>query len=311
MLPPQALRQPDQVNRRTADHDLGQWFPPNTGSRCFASLAAPVILPGRARRAKGAEMAWRIGVDIGGTFTDVALVDEGSGRIGVVKLLTTPDDFSRAVVDGLAAGLAREAVGAAEVARLAHATTIITNALFEKKGARTGLVTTRGFRDLLELRRSSRADLYDLLQDPPDVLVPRRRRFEITERIGAAGEIVTPLAEDEIDAIAAAIRAAELDTVAVALLFSFLNDAHERRVGERLRALGESGQVVCITHLAPVASLAGTHFRVIKESAGGATVARVDAVTEAAREAEIVRMLGADGDDEAAGRHARDLLTAA
>jgi DNA repair protein RecN (Recombination protein N) len=84
-----------------------------------------------------------------------------------------------------------------------------------------------------------------------------------------------------------------------------------RRVGERLRALGESGQVVCITHLAPVASLAGTHFRVIKESAGGATVARVDAVTEAAREAEIVRMLGADGDDEAAGRHARDLLTAA
>jgi DNA repair protein RecN (Recombination protein N) len=84
-----------------------------------------------------------------------------------------------------------------------------------------------------------------------------------------------------------------------------------RRVGERLRALGESGQVVCITHLAQVASLAGTHFRVVKEAADGATVARVDAVTEAAREAEIVRMLGADGGDEAAGRHARDLLAAA
>jgi N-methylhydantoinase A len=181
-------------------------------------------------------MAWRIGVDIGGTFTDVALVDEASGRIGLVKLLTTPDDFSRAVIAGLTAGIEREAVDPGEVALLAHATTIVTNALFEKKGARTGLVTTRGFRDLLELRRSSRADLYDLFQDPPDILVPRRWRFEITERIGAAGEVVTPLAENEIDGIIAAIRAAGLESVAVALLFPFLNDTHERRLGERLRA---------------------------------------------------------------------------
>jgi N-methylhydantoinase A len=181
-------------------------------------------------------MAWRIGVDIGGTFTDVALVDEASGRIGLVKLLTTPDDFSRAVVAGLTRGIEREAIDPAQVALLAHATTIVTNALFEKKGARTGLVTTRGFRDLLELRRSSRADLYDLFQDAPELLVPRRWRFEITERIGAAGEVVTKLAEDEIDGLAAAIRAAGLETVAVALLFSFLNDAHERRLGERLRS---------------------------------------------------------------------------
>ncbi|MGD9614845.1 MAG: hydantoinase/oxoprolinase family protein [Alphaproteobacteria bacterium] len=181
-------------------------------------------------------MAWRIGVDIGGTFTDVALVDEASGRIGLVKLLTTPDDFSRAVVAGLKSGLEREVIDPAAVTLLAHATTIVTNALFEKKGARTGLVTTRGFRDLLELRRSSRADLYDLFQDPPDMLVPRRWRFEITERVGAAGEIVTPLAEDEIDGVISAIRAAELESVAVGLLFSFLNDTHERRLGERLRA---------------------------------------------------------------------------
>jgi N-methylhydantoinase A len=180
--------------------------------------------------------AWRIGVDIGGTFTDVALVNEASGRIGIVKLLTTPDDLSRAVIAGLGAGLERERIAPAGVALLAHATTIVTNALFEKKGARTGLVTTRGFRDLLELRRSSRADLYDLLQDAPDVLVPRRWRFEVSERIGAEGEVVTPLAEDEIEGLVAAIRAAEVDTVAVCLLFSFLNDAHERRLGERLRA---------------------------------------------------------------------------
>src|SRR5437868_3546194 len=181
-------------------------------------------------------MAWRVGVDIGGTFTDVVLIDEASGRIRIVKLPTTPADFSAAVLDGLRRGLGEEAIAPAAVGLLAHATTVVTNALFEKKGARAGLVTTRGFRDLLELRRSSRADLYDLMQDPPDVLVPRRWRFEVTERIDAAGQVVTPLAEDEIDGLVAAIREAGLNTVAVSLLFSFLNDAHERRLGGRLRA---------------------------------------------------------------------------
>ena len=104
-------------------------------------------------------MAWRIGVDIGGTFTDVAAIDEASGRIGIVKLLTTPDDFSRAVVDGLRRIIEREGIAPAEVALLAHATTVVTNALFEKRGACAGLVTTRGFRDILELRRSSRMEL--------------------------------------------------------------------------------------------------------------------------------------------------------
>src|SRR5690242_17901242 len=157
-------------------------------------------------------------------------------RIGLVKLLTTPDDFSNAVIAGLASGIKCEEIDPGEVTLLAHATTVVTNALFEKKGARAGLVTTRGFRDILELRRSSRADLYDLFQDPPDVLVPRRWRFEVTERIGAQGEIVTPLAENEIAGLVAEIREAELETVAVSLLFSFLNDAHERRMGELLRA---------------------------------------------------------------------------
>jgi N-methylhydantoinase A len=178
---------------------------------------------------------WRIGIDIGGTFTDVALVDEATGRIAVAKVSTTPGDFGQAVIDGIGQGLAAEAIAPAQVALLAHATTVVTNALLEKKGARCGFIATRGFRDLLELRRSSRADLYDLLQDAPDVLVPRRFRYEITERIGAQGEIVTPLAEDEIPALVEAIRSAELQTVAVSLLFSFLNDAHERRLGAALR----------------------------------------------------------------------------
>jgi N-methylhydantoinase A len=128
---------------------------------------------------------WRIGIDIGGTFTDVALVDEASGGIAVAKVSTTPGDFGQGVIDGIRQGLGAEAIAPANVVLLAHATTVVTNALLEKKGARCGFIATRGFRDLLELRRSSRADLYDLLQDAPDVLVPRRFRFEITERVGA------------------------------------------------------------------------------------------------------------------------------
>jgi len=180
-------------------------------------------------------MAWRVGVDIGGTFTDVAMVEEATGRIGIAKVLTTPQDFSQGVIEGIRQGLARENIAAADVSLLAHATTVVTNALLEHKGARAGLVTTRGFRDVLELRRSARADLYDLFQDGPAILVPRRWRFEITERIDAQGAVVTPLAEAEIEDVIARIEAAKLEAVAVCFLFSFLNDRHERIVGERLR----------------------------------------------------------------------------
>jgi N-methylhydantoinase A len=189
----------------------------------------------RSGGAKGLAMAWRIGVDIGGTFTDVVLVEEETGHIGVAKVATTPRDFAEGVVEGLRRGLAGHGIDPADVSLVSHATTIVTNALLEKKGARAGFVTTRGFRDVLELRRSSRADLYDLFQDPPAVLVPRRWRFEVTERLDAQGQVVTPLDEAEIDAVIAAIRDAGLETVGVSFLFSFLNDAHERRVGERLR----------------------------------------------------------------------------
>jgi N-methylhydantoinase A len=181
-------------------------------------------------------MAWRIGIDIGGTFTDVALVEEDTGRIAITKLPTTPHDFGQAVIDGIRQGLDANRIDPADVSLLSHATTVVTNALLEHKGARAGFIATRGFRDILELRRSSRADLYDLLQDAPAVLVPRRWRFEITERIDAQGEVVTPLAEDELPALVEAIRNAGLQTVAVSFLFSFLNDVHERRIGQALRA---------------------------------------------------------------------------
>src|SRR5262249_8807417 len=170
-------------------------------------------------------MAWRIGVDIGGTFTDVALVDESSGRIGVAKVPTTPADLAEGVLDALTSAMRRYEVAPAEVGLLSHATTVVTNAILEEKGARAALITTRGFRDVGGVRRWARADLYDLFQDPPSTLIPRRRRFEITERVGADGAVVTPLVERDLEALVAALKAARVEAIAVALLFSFLNPA--------------------------------------------------------------------------------------
>jgi N-methylhydantoinase A len=127
--------------------------------------------------------------------------------------------------------MSRYGVVPTEVGLLSHATTVVTNAILQESGARAALITTRGFRDVLELRRSARADLYDLFQDAPATLIPRRRRFEITERIGADGVVVTPLAEDEISGVIGALRSARVDAVAISLVFSFLNPEHERRLG--------------------------------------------------------------------------------
>lgn len=179
---------------------------------------------------------WRIGVDIGGTFTDVAIVDEATGKLGIAKTATTPQDFGQGVLNALQDAIAEYGIVADQVGLLSHATTIVTNALLEEKGVRAALITTRGFRDVLELRRSARADLYDLFQEPPAVLISRTNRFEITERISAEGEVVTPLALDEIDGLIEKIKAQKVEAIAVTLLFSFLNREHERVLGERLRA---------------------------------------------------------------------------
>ena len=181
-------------------------------------------------------MSWRLGVDIGGTFTDVVLAEEGGGRIAVVKVSTTPRDFARGVLDALATALAGHDLAPADVGFLAHATTVVTNALLEGKGARTALITTRGFRDVLELRRSARSALYDLFQDAPAVLVPRHHRLEVTERVDAQGAVVEPLREEDVDDTIDFIKRHDIEAVAVSLLFSFLNDTHERAIGTRLRA---------------------------------------------------------------------------
>lgn len=178
---------------------------------------------------------WRIGVDIGGTFTDVAIVNEETGALGIAKTATTPRDFGQGVINGLQDAIGEYKIDTERVSLLSHATTIVTNALLEEKGVKAALITTRGFKDVLELRRSARADLYDLFQDPPSVLIPRHRRYEITERISAEGEIVVPLAADEIDELVVELKREKVEAVAITLLFSFLNGEHERKLGERIR----------------------------------------------------------------------------
>src|SRR5262249_45151780 len=151
------------------------------------------------------------------------------------KVPSTPGDLAQGVLRGLEMAMDRYRIAATEVGLLSHATTVVTNAILEEKGARAALITTRGFRDVLELRRSARPRLYDLFQDAPATLIPRRRRYEISERIGADGAVVTPLAEREIDELIAALKRARIEAIAVSLLFSFLKPEHERRLGDRLR----------------------------------------------------------------------------
>ncbi|HEV8322598.1 MAG TPA: hydantoinase/oxoprolinase family protein [Myxococcota bacterium] len=199
----------------------------------------------------------RIGIDVGGTFTDIVGIDDRSGRILLEKVPTTPGDLARGVLDGIARLLAAPDGGATAgvtPSEFVHGTTIGTNALIERKGARTGLVTTRGFRDVLEIGRVQRpaAGLYDFDVDNPPPLVPRRRRVEVDERVGSRGEVVRPLDEASARVAAETLRAQEVASVAVSFLFSFLHPAHERRVGEVLReVLGPRVHVSLSSEVAP------------------------------------------------------------
>jgi N-methylhydantoinase A len=184
-------------------------------------------------------MSVRVGIDVGGTFTDLVAVDSASGVVRSRKVLTTPEAPARGVLAGLQA-LAPEA------ASIAHGTTIVTNAIVEGRHAPTALVTTRGFRDVLEIARQSRVELYRLDVPPrPAPLVPRHLRFEVTERVLADGRVPTPLAEDELPALTAALRESGVQAVAVCLLHAYAHPAHEAR----LRAALE-GQVpfVSVSH---------------------------------------------------------------
>ncbi len=180
-------------------------------------------------------MGLRLGVDIGGTFTDLALVDEDSGRQTTFKVSSTPSDYSTAVVDAIKALSTDHGIAPSSLTFLSHATTVVTNAILESKGARAALITTDGFRDVLEIRRQSRAKLYDIFQPPPQVIIPRHLRLEVSERVDAYGDIYKPLDESELAPIVAFLKAHEVKAIAVSLLFSFLNPVHEQAIGKILR----------------------------------------------------------------------------
>ncbi len=194
---------------------------------------------------------YRLGVDIGGTFTDVVLLgDEGS--VHTAKVLSTPDDYARGVVDGAVALLEACAVRGDEIAGVVHASTVASNTVLEGLGARTALVTTKGFRDVLEMRRLRIPVLYDIQYQSPEPLVPRRLRYEVTERIGPRGETWTELDEDAVREVAEEIRRADVEAVAIALLHSYADDAHERRVEEIVReAVGDDVYVTRSSEILP------------------------------------------------------------
>jgi N-methylhydantoinase A len=176
--------------------------------------------------------ATRLGVDIGGTFTDVVL--ETAGGRHSAKVLTTYAAPENAIVDGMRqvctkAGIAPEAIG-----QIIHGTTLATNALIERRGARTALITTQGFRDVIEMRTESRFEQYDLNLELPDPLLPRQMRHTVAERVDATGAILIPLARADIETVVDAIAEQGVESIAVGLIHSYLNDAHERLIRDVL-----------------------------------------------------------------------------
>ena len=173
---------------------------------------------------------WRVGVDSGGTFTDICMVEEATGELQVWKVSSTPDDPSRAIANGVAEGLSSAAKAKpADTIYFGHGTTVATNALIQHRGVKTGLITTDGFRDLLEIGRQRRPHLYDLQCDKPPMLITRDLRFEVPERLRHDGRIETPLDEAAVRDAARKLNAAGAKAIAICFLYSYVDPRHEAR----------------------------------------------------------------------------------
>jgi N-methylhydantoinase A len=176
-------------------------------------------------------MSYRLGIDIGGTFTDFALIGEESGTKAIHKQLTTPEDPSRCVMEGIQSLLSLQKISLRQVSALVHGTTLVTNAVIERKGAVTGMITTNGFRDVLDMGRERRYDLFDLRLVFPEPLIPRGLRLEVEERIRYDGEVVFPLNLGNLrETIYQLLRRHKIESLAVCFLHSYINPVHEQKV---------------------------------------------------------------------------------
>jgi N-methylhydantoinase A len=206
-------------------------------------------------RSEGQEMKTgtqiRIGVDIGGTFTDLVL-HRDSAPMFVEKVLTTPRDPSIAMHEGIAKLLTRANLRLSNVDLIVHGTTLVGNAILERRGAKTGMVTTRGFRDVLEIGREFRYELYDLNLDKPTVLVPRAMRREVTERVLSNGDVEVALDEEMVRQIGADFQRESIESVVVCFLNSYVNPSHERRAGEILHEVLGDLDITLSSDMAPV-----------------------------------------------------------
>ncbi|KAG0776771.1 hypothetical protein G6F22_012339 [Rhizopus arrhizus] len=175
---------------------------------------------------------YRIGIDVGGTFTDFTMIDEDAGVVHFHKVPSTPHDPSEAIATGIGQMLADHGVPPSQVSHVGHGTTVATNLIIERKGARVGLITTRGFRDVLEIGRQTRPHLYDYSVGKPPVAVPREFRIEVDERVNAAGEVLTPLDDAQVLAAARQFAAAGIEAVTICFLHAYRNPENERRAAQ-------------------------------------------------------------------------------
>ncbi|MEF8781765.1 MAG: hydantoinase/oxoprolinase family protein [Haloarculaceae archaeon] len=183
-------------------------------------------------------MTVRIGIDTGGTFTDVVLYDPDTGEVSITKTPSTPPEFDRGVLTGLDKILEQTGLDAEGVEFLSHGTTVGTNAVLEGEIPKIGLVTNEGLRDVLEIGDQTRPELYNLQTEKPPALIPRHLRREVPGRVDSTGEVVDPLDEERAREVAVALAEADVESVVVSLLFSYLNPGHERRIGEILAEEG-------------------------------------------------------------------------
>jgi len=177
-------------------------------------------------------MSYRVGIDIGGTFTDVFAVDTESGDIFQEKVSTTPDEFARGAIDGLEKLCADNGIPPDAIGLLSHGTTVATNAMIEEEGAETGLITTQGFRDVLAIARENRSDLYNYSPEKTPAFVDRRYRIGVPERVSTDGEVVEPLDEDAVRETLAFFEREGVETIAVSFINAYRNPVHEERVKE-------------------------------------------------------------------------------